>query len=223
MTLPPFRGRALADQLERLALAADCPADLEAVCAAEPEEVARSAPTVRVRWVLEEIQRRHGYLPERYLRHAALRLGLSRGAVFQVALGDDSFRFSPPAGRRLSVCVGPSCLGRGSAELLRAAEDAVASLNAPPPAESESTFNASASTAAQGGCTSVCVDGAKPDGDAACSDPGPVSVQTVRCFGMCRSAPVFQLNGVPFPHATAETLRNALLGSGGAGEGGVAS
>ena len=68
--------------------------------------------------VLEEVQRRFGYLGEQQLRYTARELGFPLARVFGVATFYNLFRFEPPGLHQVRVCRGTACHVNGSALIL---------------------------------------------------------------------------------------------------------
>jgi NADH-quinone oxidoreductase subunit E len=73
--------------------------------------------------VLEEVQRRFGFLAEQQLRYVARELGFPLARVFGVATFYNLFRFDPPGKHQVRVCRGTACHVNGSALILYYLED----------------------------------------------------------------------------------------------------
>jgi len=68
--------------------------------------------------VLEEIQRRHGYLPEKALRMVSEKTGRSLVDVYGVATFYRSFSLRPRGKHLICVCLGTACHVRGAARVV---------------------------------------------------------------------------------------------------------
>jgi NADH-quinone oxidoreductase subunit E len=93
------------------------------IAAPPPEELAvildahRGEPDALIT-VLEEVQRRFGFLGEQPLRYVARELGFPLARVFGVATFYNLFRFDPPGKYQVRVCRGTACHVNGSALIL---------------------------------------------------------------------------------------------------------
>ena len=67
--------------------------------------------------ILQDIQKRFGYLPEAALRHVGNALGISVARVFSVAAFYSAFTFTPSGKNRIEVCHGTACHVRGSSAI----------------------------------------------------------------------------------------------------------
>ena len=72
--------------------------------------------------ILEAIQRRYGYLPERALRTVGERTGRSLVDVYGVATFYRSFSLQPRGKHLISACLGTACHVRGAARVVEALE-----------------------------------------------------------------------------------------------------
>ncbi len=70
--------------------------------------------------VLQALQERYGYLPERAMRYAARELGVPLARIYGVATFYNQFRFTPPARYSVHVCRGTACHVAGSGAVLTA-------------------------------------------------------------------------------------------------------
>ena len=68
--------------------------------------------------VLQEFQRRAGYLSEEAVKAIAAHLGVSENEVFGVASFYAMFRFTPPGKHIIKVCRGTACHVKGSGRIL---------------------------------------------------------------------------------------------------------
>jgi len=68
--------------------------------------------------MLQEIQARLGYLPERAVGELARRTGISANEIYGVATFYEQFRFTPPAAHTIRVCEGTACHVRGGDRVL---------------------------------------------------------------------------------------------------------
>ena len=68
--------------------------------------------------LLHAIQARFGYLSERYLRHAATFLHVSRFALQRFVQSDPTFRLEPPGVHRIRICRAESCADEGSQAIM---------------------------------------------------------------------------------------------------------
>ncbi len=64
--------------------------------------------------ILQMIQQRLAYLPDRAIEAVAQHLGISASDVFGVATFYNQFRFSPPGKHPVKVCLGTACHVRGA-------------------------------------------------------------------------------------------------------------
>ncbi len=77
------------------------------------------------RWlipILEEVQRKLGYIPEAAVRQIAAFLGLSESQVFGVVTFYAFFRTTPTGRNQVMVCRGTACHVRGGRRVLEAVE-----------------------------------------------------------------------------------------------------
>lgn len=65
--------------------------------------------------ILQEVQQRFGYLPEKAMQEIADFLRLSNSTVYSVSTFYAHFRLTPPGKNTVKVCLGPACHLRGSA------------------------------------------------------------------------------------------------------------
>jgi len=72
--------------------------------------------------ILEEIQRRYGYLPEKALRTVGERTGRSLVDIYGVATFYRSFSLQPRGKHLISACLGTACHVRGAARIVEALE-----------------------------------------------------------------------------------------------------
>jgi len=72
---------------------------------------------------LQEIQERHGYLPEDALRALAAATGVSENEIYGLASFYAHFRFQPPAEHTIHVCQGTACHVRGGHQILHDFEE----------------------------------------------------------------------------------------------------
>ena len=72
--------------------------------------------------ILEAIQRRYGYLPERALRTVGERTGRSLVDVYGVATFYRSFSLEPRGKHLISACLGTACHVRGAARIVETLE-----------------------------------------------------------------------------------------------------
>ncbi len=70
--------------------------------------------------VLQALQERYGFLPERAVRYAARELGVPLARMYGVATFYNQFRFTAPARYAIHVCRGTACHVAGSAAILSA-------------------------------------------------------------------------------------------------------
>lgn len=70
--------------------------------------------------VLQALQERYGYLPERAVRYAARELGVPLARIYGVATFYNQFRFTPPARYAIHVCRGTACHVANSGAVLTA-------------------------------------------------------------------------------------------------------
>ncbi len=70
--------------------------------------------------VLEEIQDRYGYLPQRQLQYAARELGFPLSRVYGVATFYNLFQFNAPGRYMVRVCRGTACHVNGSQHIINA-------------------------------------------------------------------------------------------------------
>ena len=63
--------------------------------------------------ILQAIQERHAYLPQKALKMVAEHLGISAAEVYGVATFYNQFRFQPPGRHPVKVCLGTACHIRG--------------------------------------------------------------------------------------------------------------
>lgn len=68
--------------------------------------------------ILEEIQSRHGYLPQDALRHVAAETGRSLTDVYGIATFYKAFSLKPRGKHIVSVCLGTACHVRGAQKIL---------------------------------------------------------------------------------------------------------
>ena len=72
---------------------------------------------------LQEIQERHGYLPEDALQALATATGVSENEIYGLASFYAHFRFQPPADHTIHVCLGTACHVRGGHQILHDFEE----------------------------------------------------------------------------------------------------
>lgn len=70
--------------------------------------------------VLQALQERYGYLPERAVMYAAHELGVPLARIYGVATFYNQFRFTPPARYAIHVCRGTACHVANSGAVLAA-------------------------------------------------------------------------------------------------------
>ena len=75
--------------------------------------------------ILQEVQERFGYLPERSMAEVARFLRISPGELYGVATFYAQFRFSPPGETTVRVCQGTACHVRGAKRILEEVETAL--------------------------------------------------------------------------------------------------
>jgi len=71
---------------------------------------------------LHEINAKHGYLPEQYLRSAADKLGIPLSQVYSAATFYSAFSLKPRGRHTIKVCMGTACYIRGGDRLLEKVE-----------------------------------------------------------------------------------------------------
>jgi len=72
--------------------------------------------------ILQEIQRRFGYISEEAVRHISRFLRISENQIFGVASFYSQFRFTEPGRNSIKVCLGTACHVRGGRILCEALE-----------------------------------------------------------------------------------------------------
>jgi NADH-quinone oxidoreductase subunit E len=75
--------------------------------------------------LLQEIQGRYGYLPQRTLQYAARDLAIPLSQIYGVATFYNQFQFAPPGRYVIQVCRGTACHVAGSAKLLASLESSL--------------------------------------------------------------------------------------------------
>ena len=65
--------------------------------------------------VLQDVQAKYGYLPQRAVERVASRLGIPRTQVYHAATFYSAFSLTPKGRHRIHVCVGTACHVRGAA------------------------------------------------------------------------------------------------------------
>lgn len=83
-----------------------------------PGSIQRGGRPGRLLARLEEIQARHGYVPEDALRQVAREVGASLADVYGVATFYKAFSLRPRGKHLISVCLGTACHVRGGAAIL---------------------------------------------------------------------------------------------------------
>jgi len=73
--------------------------------------------TAKIR-LLQELQKRYGYLREDHMRYAAKRIGSSYTDLYGIATFYSQFNLSPPGRHIIYVCEGTSCHVKGGKKLL---------------------------------------------------------------------------------------------------------
>ena len=89
--------------------------DLKQVDETVDEHLEESAQLVPI---LQEVQRRHGYLTEEALHHLARRLRIPLSRVYAVATFYAAFSLKPRGRHVVSVCTGTACHLRGAPKLI---------------------------------------------------------------------------------------------------------
>lgn len=84
------------------------------------EEILALYPPTRENLIplLQEIQERHGFLPEEAVRKLSQASAISENEIYGVATFYAQFRFEPPAEHTIHVCQGTACHVRGGHQLL---------------------------------------------------------------------------------------------------------
>lgn len=72
--------------------------------------------------LLQEAQRKEGYLSRRAMEEIARKTGASVNEVYGVASFYSQFRFTPPAKHCINVCLGTACHVKGGLNVLEAFE-----------------------------------------------------------------------------------------------------
>ena len=67
--------------------------------------------------LLQEVNKRHGYLSEKAIIEAAKFLGMSENEVFGVASFYAMFRFTPPGEHTVKLCLGTACHVQGGTRI----------------------------------------------------------------------------------------------------------
>jgi NADH-quinone oxidoreductase subunit E len=73
--------------------------------------------------ILQEIQKRHGYLPEPLLKELCGLADFSEAELFGVATFYSQFRFTPRGRHPLKVCTGTACHIAGATAIVEALQD----------------------------------------------------------------------------------------------------
>ena len=69
--------------------------------------------------ILQDIQRRFGYLPEQAMRQVAAFVGVPESRVYSIATFYSQFKLVPTGRNVIKVCLGNACRVRGGAKLLK--------------------------------------------------------------------------------------------------------
>lgn len=70
--------------------------------------------------ILQEIQRKYGYLPEKVFSFVAENLGLTESEIYGVATFYNQFKFTESGKHQIQVCMGTACHVKGGDSLLDA-------------------------------------------------------------------------------------------------------
>ncbi len=70
--------------------------------------------------ILQEVQRKYGYISKEAMLQTAAFLGITPGAVYGVATFYNQFRFIPPGKNAVKVCMGTACHLAGGKLVLEA-------------------------------------------------------------------------------------------------------
>ena len=70
--------------------------------------------------ILQEVQRKYGYISKEAMLEIACFLGVTPGAVYGVATFYNQFRFTPPGKNAVKVCMGTACHLAGGKLVLEA-------------------------------------------------------------------------------------------------------
>ena len=70
--------------------------------------------------ILQDIQKKEGYISQARLNQISLHLGVSRSNVFGVASFYSQFKFNPPGRHSIKICLGTACHVQGGDFLLNA-------------------------------------------------------------------------------------------------------
>ena len=70
--------------------------------------------------ILQEVQRKYGYISKEAMLQIAAFLGIAPGAVYGVATFYNQFRFVPPGKNEVKVCMGTACHLAGGKLVLEA-------------------------------------------------------------------------------------------------------
>ena len=69
--------------------------------------------------LLQEIQKKHGYLPEDELKSLSRETNVSLMELYRLATFYHSFKLDPPAKHKVTVCTGTACHVRGSLQVMQ--------------------------------------------------------------------------------------------------------
>ena len=92
--------------------AAENAAEIEALVAAHRPERESLIP------ILQDVQRKLGYLSEGTVTELARLMGVSANEIYGVATFYTRFRFTPPGEHTIRVCLGTACHVRGGRQVL---------------------------------------------------------------------------------------------------------
>jgi len=139
-------------------------------------------PAGRILGILEEVQRREGYLPRDLLEKLAEKLGVPLSQLYSLATFYSFFNLKPVGEHLITVCMGTACHVKGAVEILATLRGLLGITEELP---EDRTFSVT-------------------------TDDNRFTLEIARCFGACSMAPVLQVDGHLYGYMTPEEVPRVL-------------
>lgn len=140
------------------------------------------APAGRILGILEEIQRREGYIPREVLETLSEKLGVPLSQLYSLVTFYSFFSLKPVGEHLITVCMGTACHVRGAMKTFGALKDLL---------EIED-------------------DAAEDRRFSVTTEDNKFTLEIARCFGACSIAPVLQIDGNLYGYVTPGDLPGIL-------------